>query len=92
MNWWKREESIKCELIIELRNKLASSDTNGKVKKLIDYIENDSLCAMPIEMFFNEDGSHITKNKYGKLLFQTLCEELRTKFLSQEKANNIIQQ
>ena len=28
---------------------------------LIDYIENDAEIAMPIDEFFNEDGTHITK-------------------------------
>ena len=46
---------------------------------LIKYIENDAECTIPIERFFNEDGSHITKKKYGLILLEILCEELRSK-------------
>lgn len=44
---------------------------------LIDYIENDAEIAMPIDEFFNEDGTHITKKQYGKVLLKCLVKELR---------------
>jgi len=44
---------------------------------LIDYIENDAEIAMPIDEFFNEDGTHITKKQYGKVLLKYLVKELR---------------
>ena len=44
---------------------------------LIDYIENDAEIAMPIDEFFNEDGTPITKKKYGKVLLKYLVKELR---------------
>ena len=46
-------------------------------RALIDYIENDAEIAMPIDEFFNEDGTHITKKQYGKVLLKYLVKELR---------------
>lgn len=50
------------------------------IEKIISYIENDSEIQIPIERFFNKDGSHITKKEYGKILLEILCKELRDKF------------
>jgi hypothetical protein len=36
---------------------------------------------IPIDRFFNADGSHITKKKYGLVLLEILGQELRDKFL-----------
>jgi hypothetical protein len=47
---------------------------------IIDYIENDAEIAMPIDEMFNEDGSNITKKKYGKVLLKYLVKELREHF------------
>ncbi len=50
-------------------------------ERIIDYIENDSECPIPIERFFDEEGNHITKKKYGLILLEILCQELRDKFV-----------
>ena len=47
---------------------------------LIDYIENDAEIAIPIDDFFNEDGTLITKKKYGKVLLKYLVKELRENY------------
>lgn len=47
---------------------------------LIDYIENDAEIAMPINEFFNEDGTNITKKQYGKVLLKYLVKELRAHY------------
>lgn len=47
---------------------------------LIDYIENDTEIAIPIDDFFNDDGSHITKKQYGKILIKYLVKELRNRY------------
>lgn len=49
-------------------------------EQIISYIENDAEIAIPIDRFFNEDGSHITKKQYGKILLEVLCQELREHF------------
>lgn len=50
-------------------------------EQIINYIENDAEILIPIERFFNEDGSHISKKEYGKVLLEFLCEELRERFI-----------
>lgn len=52
----------------------------NNIEKIINYIEFDSEILIPIDRFFNEDGSHITKKKYGLILLEILCAELREKF------------
>lgn len=49
-------------------------------EQIINYIENDAEI-LPIERFFNEDGSHISMKEYGKVLLEFLCEELRERFI-----------
>ena len=44
---------------------------------LIDYIENDAEIAMPIDALIHEDGRHLTKKEYGKVLLKYLVKELR---------------
>jgi hypothetical protein len=44
---------------------------------LIDYIETEAEIAMPIDELMNDDGSHITKKQYGKVLLKYLVKELR---------------
>lgn len=51
---------------------------------IINYIENEAEIGIPIDFFFNEDGSNITKKKYGHILLKVLCEELREKFLTKQ--------
>ncbi len=45
--------------------------------ELIDYIENDAEIAMPINELMHEDGRHLTKKEYGKVLLKYLVKELR---------------
>lgn len=59
----------------EIENPLAKARN-----EIIDYIENDAEIAIPAERFFNDDGTHITKKKYGHILLEILCQELREKF------------
>lgn len=49
------------------------------IDEVISYIQDTEL-PIPIEKFFNPDGTHITKKQYGKVLLEQLCEELKTKF------------
>lgn len=44
---------------------------------LIDYIETEAEVLIPIEEMFNKDGTHITKNEYGKVVIKYLAKELR---------------
>tara|TARA_R110002167_G_scaffold11043_4_gene49345 strand:+ start:293 stop:595 length:303 start_codon:yes stop_codon:yes gene_type:complete len=44
---------------------------------VIDYIENDAEIAMPINELMHEDGRHLTKKEYGKVLLKYLVKELR---------------
>lgn len=57
------------------------SNEKEKIKEIINYIENDAEILIPVEDFFKPDGSHITKNEYGKVLLKYLVIELRDKFL-----------
>ena len=44
---------------------------------VIDYIENDAEIAMPIDELMHEDGRHLSKKEYGKVLLKYLVKELR---------------
>ena len=44
---------------------------------VIDYIENDAEIAIPIDELMHEDGRHLTKKEYGKVLLKYLVKELR---------------
>jgi hypothetical protein len=67
-------------------NNSSNEDKNGNKSKpllaevLISYIENDAEIAMPINELMNEDGTHLTKKEYGKVLLKYLCIELREHF------------
>jgi len=50
-----------------------------QVANLIDYIENDAEIAMPINELMHEDGRHLSKKEYGKVLLKYLVKELRSK-------------
>jgi len=50
-------------------------------EKMIQYIENEAEVLIPVEEFFNKDGSHISKKQYGLVLLKYLCEELREEFI-----------
>ena len=68
----------------------SKSTTDQTLKKMttpeeiIDYIQNDSQCEIPMDRMFNEDGTHITKKQYGLVLLEVLCEELRDKFCKED--------
>jgi len=47
---------------------------------IIDYIENDAEIMIPLEELMHEDGRHLTKNEYGKVLLKYLVIELRNKY------------
>ena len=61
------------------KEKLASTPSKG-VEEIISYIENDAEIAIPVDMFFDENGCAITKKRYGQILIEILCNELREKF------------
>lgn len=67
---------------LESEMKKYSSNTalSEACEQIINYIEEDAEIPIPIKRFFNEDGSHITKKEYGKVLLEILCVELREKF------------
>ena len=44
---------------------------------VIDYIENDAEIAIPIDELMHEDGRHLSKKEYGKVLLKYLVKELR---------------
>jgi hypothetical protein len=67
-------------------NNSSNESENGNKSKpllaevLISYIENDAEIAIPINELMNEDGTHLTKKEYGKVLLKYLCIELREHF------------
>jgi hypothetical protein len=63
-------------------------ELEGGVSEVIDSIE-DANIMIPIEEFFNEDKTHITKNQYGKVLLKYLILELKEKYglPTNQKAN-----
>lgn len=60
--------------ISELKNLDLASIKNCAI---IDYIENDAEIAMPINELMHDDGRHLTKKEYGKVLLKYLVLELR---------------
>jgi len=72
-------------LCVEDCIKAMQEHTKQNIEALINYIENDSEIAVPIESFFDENGYAITKKEYGKVLLKILCEELRNQFLENIK-------
>lgn len=57
------------------------SASSISVEEIINYIENDAEVAIPIDKFLNDKGEHLTKKEYGKILIETLCQELKDKYL-----------
>lgn len=49
------------------------------ISDVIEYIENSEIL-IPIERFFDENGNHITKKRYGEILIEYLCLELKEQF------------
>jgi len=49
-------------------------------RALIDYIENEAEIAMPIAELMHEDGRHLSKKEYGKVLLKYLVKELRERY------------
>ena len=76
-NYQELDNSRKAELKEDIACLIDQSIT-----ALIDYIENHAEIPIPIDEMFNEDGNHITKKEYGKVLLKHLVEELRCKFLN----------
>lgn len=52
------------------------------IEGVIEYIENDAEIAIPIGLMFDEDGNTLTKDAYGKVLLEILCNELRNRFIN----------
>lgn len=50
------------------------------ISDIAAYIKNDSVCLIPVDKMFNADGTHITKNQYGKVLLDVLAQELIDKY------------
>jgi len=59
--------------------RLRELSSGCELESVISYIQEAEL-PIPIEAFFNEDGSGITKRQYGKVLLNKLCEELKSDF------------
>lgn len=57
------------------------NDFDKKLEEIISYIEKEVEVPIPIEAFFNEDGTHITKREYGKILLQEVAKDLRKKYI-----------
>jgi hypothetical protein len=51
-----------------------------EIEEILEFIENAPL-PIPIDRFFDENGNHITKREYGHILLETLCVELRKKYV-----------
>lgn len=68
-----RNEAKQCLAALEGRERGLS--------EMIDHIEQAEV-GIPIDMFFNDDGSHITKRQYGAILIKILCSDLREKYLT----------
>jgi len=67
----------------EKRNKILELiDTNNN--DLIEYIENDAEVAIPIDEYFDKNGNHITKKRYGLVFTKYLCKELKDMFLTKK--------
>lgn len=49
------------------------------IDEIVEMIENAHIL-IPIEAMFHEDGSHITKKEYGKILIGELIRELKEKY------------
>lgn len=73
-----KHEGHQADLLELLKH--SEEDREQLANKMIDYIENDAEIAMPIGELMNEDGTHLTKNEYGKVLLKYLVKELKTKF------------
>ena len=57
-----------------------SEKMKGNFKQIINYIENEAEILITNEKLYNPDGCGITKKKYGLILIETLCEELKKHF------------
>jgi hypothetical protein len=52
------------------------------IDEIIGFINQEEL-TIPIEKFFREDGSHITKKEYGIVVLNELCIALKERFKPQ---------
>ena len=53
---------------------------NKSAKDVINYVEFDAAIAMPIDELMGEDGRHLSKKEYGKVLLKYLVIELKAHF------------
>ncbi len=53
---------------------------SSSADEIINYIETDAEIAMPINELMNEDGTHLTKKEYGKVLLKYLVIKLRERY------------
>ena len=74
----KHEDYTNYKNLIKDIDKLVESE----IIKVINYIGNYSEIPIPVEKLFSDDKTHITKKKYGKILLEILCTELKNKFIS----------
>jgi hypothetical protein len=70
-------------------NEMIASKAEGKgegarytIDEIIGFINQEEL-TIPIEKFFREDGSHITKKEYGIVVLNELCIALKERFKPQ---------
>jgi hypothetical protein len=68
------------EVMYDYAKEYANIEKQEQASSIINYIENDAEIAIPIELFFDATGNHITKKEYGKILIKILCDELRERF------------
>lgn len=59
---------------------IGTNPLSDAAERITKYIETDSEIPIPIDEFFDENGNHITKKKYGQVVLKHLCIELREKF------------
>lgn len=61
---------------------IKDSNINNAIQDVINYIEHDAEIAIPINEYFNVDGTHITKKQYGHILLKYLVLELKEKYIN----------
>ena len=74
-------EKLRTDLMTDLLmvvNKLPIHNVSESA--LIDYIENDVEIAIPIDDLMHEEGRHLTKKEYSKVLLKYLVKELRERY------------
>jgi hypothetical protein len=67
----------------EVKEVLERAQREVAIAEVIDHIEQAEI-GLDISLFFNEDGSQITKREYGRILITQLCSDLRNKYLTEQ--------